>query len=87
MTKVTIDDLYTRGVVHFWIWGNAFGSVGSVLGWVREGVAPSGLGGPGYYRRKIFEILSAKSCDLVHILCCNCQYNSTNSAGNALVTY
>jgi len=35
------------------------------------------LGARGYYPRKNFEILSAKSCDLVHILCCNCQYNST----------
>jgi len=51
-------------------------------GWMRPAgeVAASHLRGPGvlYYPRKIFEILSAKSCDLVHILCYKCQYNSTS---------
>ena len=62
----------------------AHGQLGRVLevgAGLAGGVAPPALGGRGYYLRKKIEILSAKSCDLVHILYCNCQYNSTTVPG------
>ena len=48
----------------------AKGRAGSGCG---RGSPPPALGVRGYYPRKIFEILSAKYCDLVHLLCCKCQ--------------
>jgi len=57
------------------------------MGSCRRGSPSPALGVRQYYPWNNFEILNAKSCNLVHILCCNCQYNTSyhsTCAGNAL---
>jgi len=80
-----MDGWNNRGVVAILDLGNA---VGSRAGGGCGRGSPSALGIRRYYPRKIFENLNVKSCDLVHILCCKCHYNSISyhntCAGNAL---